>query len=164
MGDQLFYNASESSDSFILSGDDCKGLHKAVITSMFSSFDANTKRVFIVVCSDSEQKEFIDLLEESGRIERHLRSRGDIWLKGAESFNGIPTVMFKQCRAGNEEALAGFCLKNARMFINGDYITDKGLQVARASMTEPDNAITLYKEVSPVVESVYISGLPKFNQ
>ncbi|MDF4902142.1 hypothetical protein P3551_22940 [Vibrio parahaemolyticus] len=157
----LLLGAAESSANFTLAGEGRKVTQKAVIDCLLASFDANTKRVFIVVCSYSEQRKLIELLEASGRIEKHLKHSGDTWLKGAESFNGMPTIFFKQFRSGNEEALAGWCFHHARMFINSDYINAKGLVVSRAAMTQPDNAITLYKEASPVVDKVYITDFPK---
>lgn len=156
----LLLGAAESSANFTLAGEGRKVTQKAVIDCLLASFDANTERVFIVVCSYSEQRKLIELLDASGRIEKHVYNNGYIWLKGAQSF-GSPTVIFRQCRIGGEEVLAGFCYRHARMFVNGDYITTRGLMIVRGAMIEPDNAITLYKEASPVVDKVYITDFPK---
>lgn len=157
MTNKLIQLQSASSNHFTLVGDSRKNLQKAVAQSLLASFEANKCRAFVIVCSYSEQKKLTELIRESGLVVKETRSNGSIWLQGATDYNGMPTVIFRQCRTGNEEALAGFFFRHSRWFINGDYATNKMLVVASASVGYDDNAMTIYKDLPPVAGRVYLT-------
>lgn len=154
---KYLYELSESSLHFSLKLDDREMLQKIVIASMLASFNANHNRVFVIVCSQIEKNQFSDLLESSGKIVRHQRSNGSFWLKNAREPNGMPTVIFRHARAGDEECLAGFCFQNARFFVDSDYVSQKALEVLYAGCGEQDNALTLYGKAGSAFEGVSFS-------